>query len=133
ERTAVPRQKTLEAAIDWSFLLLTEKERILAQRLAVFNGGCTLQAAEYVCSDPEVENRKSKVGPEPGRRIENQEVLDLMSNLVDKSLLVADDTQGEVRYRQLETVRQYCRERLEQNGEVETVAARHLQYYLDLA
>src|SRR5262249_4604689 len=97
-RTAVARQRTLEAAVDWSYELLPEMERVLLSRLSVFSGGCTLEAVEEVCA---------------GETIAAADIVDLLSRLVDKSLLIAeDDALGERRYRFLETIRQYARERL---------------------
>jgi len=94
-RTAVRRQQTLRASVDWSHALLTETERILFRRLAVFLGGFDLQAAQAVCSDT---------------GIERYQVLDQLTLLVDKSLTVADESSGRTRYRLLETVRQYALE-----------------------
>ena len=110
-RTAEPRQRTLRATLDWSYGLLSEPERALFRRLSVFAGGWTLEAAEEVCS---------------GEGIEEDEVLDLLSRLVDKSLVVADAG----RYRMLEPIRQYAWEQLE---DTEEVRERHAEYYLALA
>jgi predicted ATPase/DNA-binding CsgD family transcriptional regulator len=121
-RTALPRQRTLRATIDWSHELLSEREKVLFRRLSVFVGGWTLEATEEVCA---------------GEEIEKDEVLDLLTHLVDKSLvLVAEQQQqdhGEARCRLLETVRQYGRERLEESGEAEQLRERHASYYLALA
>ena len=92
-RTAVRRQQTLRASVDWSHALLTEPERVLFRRLAVFLGGFDLDAAQTVAGDGDVER---------------YQVLDLLTLLVDKSLVVADDSRGRTRYRLLETVRQYA-------------------------
>jgi len=116
DRAALPRQQTLRALIDWSYDLLTEKERILFRRLAVFAGGWTLEAVETVCS---------------GGDVGEGEVLDLLADLVDKSLVMVDTHGG--RYGLLETVRQYAEERLEQAGEGEAVRTRHLDFYVALA
>jgi predicted ATPase/class 3 adenylate cyclase len=116
DRTAQPRQQTLRAMIDWSYDLLTEKERTLLRRLAVFAGGWTLEAAERVGS---------------GEGVEESEVLDLLTDLVDKSLVMVD-ADGD-RYRLLETVRQYAHELLVLSGEGEDARARHLQFFLGLA
>ncbi len=115
-RTAQPRQQTLRAMIDWSYDLLHERERTLLRRLAVFAGSWTLEAAECVGS---------------GDGVEPSQVLDLLSGLVDKSLVMIDAEGG--RYRLLETVRQYAHELLVKSGEVEDAAARHLEFYLTLA
>jgi len=117
-RTALPRQQTLRALIDWSYNLLNEKEKILLRRLAVFVGGWSLEGAESVCSD---------------EQIDSDEVLDLMSSLVDKSLLNTEEFQGEVRYHRLETIRQYAREKFFDTNEVEKLRDRHLKYYVKLA
>jgi predicted ATPase/class 3 adenylate cyclase len=113
-RTALRRQQTLGAAIDWSHDLLTEPERVLFRRLAVFAGGWSLEAAEGVCG-------------------EAVEVLDLLTGLVDKSLVVAEGHSGEERYHLLETLRQYAGEKLLAAGEAELVRDRHRDWYLELA
>ncbi|MBA3950412.1 MAG: AAA family ATPase [Rubrobacter sp.] len=120
-RTAEPRQQTLRAALDWSHDLLSEAEQVLLRRLSVFAGGWTLEAAEEVCW---------------GYGIEKDAVLDLLSRLVDKSLRVAaaaSGVDGAPRYRMLEPIRQYCRERLEESGETERVRERQARYFLTLA
>ncbi len=115
-RTALPRQQTLRALIDWSYDLLTESERTLFRRLAVFAGGWTVEAAEAVCASGDV--RES-------------DVLDLLANLVEKSLVVLESEGG--RYRLLETVRQYAQELLNESGEDAQARTRHLAFYLALA
>jgi predicted ATPase/DNA-binding CsgD family transcriptional regulator len=118
-RDTVPRQRTLRATIDWSYELLSEEERVLLRRLSVFAGGFALDAAEAVCS---------------GDGIEPVEVLDLLSHLVDKSLVMATEQQNwQARYRLLETVRQYAREKLGESGEEPDVRRRHAEYFLELA
>jgi predicted ATPase/DNA-binding XRE family transcriptional regulator len=117
-RTALRRQQTLHAAIDWSFDLLTEPQRKLFRRLAVFAGGCTLEAAEAVGS---------------GDDLPAGDVLDLVTALVDQSLVQVERGGEEARYRLLETLRQYGRERLAAGGEAATFSARHACYYLALA
>jgi len=116
-RTALPRQQTLEATIDWSYNLLSGPEQLLCRRLAVFAGGWTLEAAEHVAA---------------GGGIEDYEVMDLMSQLVDKSLVQYEETLGEGRYRFLETVRQYCRDKLFESDEALVLRRRHMDYYLAL-
>jgi non-specific serine/threonine protein kinase len=117
-RSTVGRQRTLEAAVDWSYDLLPEPERQMLRRLSVFAGGWTLEAAEHVCAS---------------EGIDRADVLDVMSRLVDKSLVMADEeAEGRRRYRYLETVRQYGLERLRQSGEADAVHARHFAYFLDL-
>ena len=115
-RSAIPRQQTLQALVDWSYELLTEDEKILLRRLSVFIGGCTLDAAEYVCSDG---------------GIKKVEILDLIARLVDKSLLNYSEENGTARYDMLETIRQYAREKLIQAGEIEFSRRKHLAYYAD--
>jgi len=114
-RTALPRQQTLRALIDWSYDLLSDKERLLFRRLAVFTGGWTLEAMEGVCASDE---------------ITEAEVLDLLSDLVDKSLVMVVAVSG--RYSLLETVRQYANERLTQSGEGDFIRSRHAAFYLAL-
>ena len=113
-RTALPRQQTLRAMIDWSYSLLSDEEKMLFRRLAVFVGGWTLEAAESVCS----------------AEGNGMDVLDLLTRLVDKSLVIMQETAGEVRYRRLETIRQYSREKLFETGEVERIRDRHLDYFV---
>ena len=113
-RTALPRQQTLRALIDWSYNLLTEEERIALRTLSVFVGGWTLEAAESVCED--------------------SNMLDLLTHLVDKSLVAVDREHGdEPRYFLLETIRQYAREKLAESNETGPVRDRHLSYFLSLA
>jgi predicted ATPase/class 3 adenylate cyclase/DNA-binding NarL/FixJ family response regulator len=117
-RTAVRRQQTLRASVDWSHALLTEPERILFRRLAVFLGGFDLDAAQTVAG---------------GGEVQRYQVLDQLTLLVDKSLVVADDSGGTTRYRLLETVRQYALEKLGESGEADAVRARHRDHYTALA
>ena len=117
DQTALPRQQTLRASMDWSYELLSAPERILLRRLGVFAGGWTLEAAEAVAGDGEVEQAGS--------------VLELLTGLVEKSL-VSPDFGGE-RYHLLETVRQYALEQLAESGEQPAVRNRHLACYMDLA
>jgi len=116
-RTAVRRQQTLRASVDWSHALLTEPERILFRRLAVFMDGFDLDAAEAVaCGE-----------------VERFQVLDLLTLLVDKSLVVAENTSGPTRYRLLETVRQYAMEKLGESGQADAVRTRHRDHYTAMA
>jgi Predicted ATPase len=118
-RTSMPRQQTLRALIDWSYDLLSKNERLLLCRLSVFAGGWALEAAEEICA---------------GDGIESYEILDLLSQLVNKSLVVVQDSQsGETRYRMLETLRQYTREKLLEVGDGEMIRDRHLAYFVKLA
>ena len=115
DQTALPRQRTLRALIDWSYDLLTEAERILFQRLSVFAGGWTLEAAEAVCAD---------------ERLHESDVLDLLTHLVEKSLVVLE-VNG--RYRMLDTVRYYAIEKAVESAEEAPARARHLDFFLALA
>jgi predicted ATPase/class 3 adenylate cyclase/DNA-binding CsgD family transcriptional regulator len=117
-RTAVRRQQTLRASVDWSHALLTEPERVLFRRLAAFMGGFDLEAAQAIAG---------------GGDVARYQVLDQLSLLVDKSLVVTDDSTGRTRYRLLETVRQYAQEKLGESGEADTVRTRHRDYYTKLA
>jgi predicted ATPase/class 3 adenylate cyclase len=122
-RTAVPRQQTLRAAIDWSYDLLKPQERVLLRRLAIFAGGWTLAAAEQVCCGAGA----------PGEVIESWEVLDLLASLVDKSLVVAKWPSAVTRYYMLETVREYAREKLLESGEQLCAGGRHADFFLRYA
>jgi predicted ATPase/class 3 adenylate cyclase/DNA-binding NarL/FixJ family response regulator len=119
-RTALPRQRTLEASVDWSYRLLSERERTVLARLSVFAGGFTLTAARSVCSDDVV--------PEAS-------ILDLLTALVDKSLVLADGygEASEARYRMLETIRHFARQRLADGTEAEVVRDRHLRCFVEVA
>ena len=118
-RTALPHHQTLRAMIDWSHESLPEPERVLLRRLSVFSGGWTLDAAEMVCQ---------------GSGITDYDVLSPLTRLVEKSLVVANvDEIVETRYRLLETVRQYAREKLMEAGEGMSLRDRHMEYFLGLA
>jgi predicted ATPase/DNA-binding SARP family transcriptional activator len=117
-RTVLPRQQTLRAVVDWSYDLLFSDERRLFARLTAFTGGCGLAAAEAVCADDQV----------PA-----DEILDVLSRLVDKSLVTASGGDGEARFGQLQTLWQYGRERLGESGEAGAIQARHGAYYRQLA
>lgn len=118
-RTAAARQQTLRAAVDWSYELLSPAERTLFNRLSVFAGGLTLEAAEAVCT---------------GGSIEESHVLDLLAHLADKSLIVPEEgAAGTARYRLLETLREYGRERLHASGEEPNLLERHRDYFASLA
>jgi tetratricopeptide (TPR) repeat protein len=117
-RTALPRQQTLRALIDWSYGLLGDLERVLFHRLAVFAGGWSLEAAEAVCA---------------GDGIDEYEVLDVLQQLVNKSLVLVDEQGDAARYRYQETIREYARERLMEAGELETMRERHRDWYVQLA
>jgi predicted ATPase len=113
-RAALPRQQTLRAMIDWSYGLLSEQEKILFRRLAVFMGGWSLEAAEAVCS---------------GDGIETKQVLDCLSQLVHKSMIVTENTRGQARFHMLETIRQYAQEKLSESLETETISNRHVDFF----
>lgn len=117
-RTAVRRQQTLRASVDWSHALLSESERVVFRRLAVFLGGSDLEAAHAIGG---------------GADLQRYQVLDLLTLLVDKSLVVAEIIGGQTRYRLLETVRQYAAEKLAESGEADTVRSRHRDYYTSMA
>ncbi len=114
-RTAVRRQQTLRASVEWSHALLTEPEQVLFRRLAAFAGGFEFDAARAVgaCSE-----------------VESYQLLDQLSLLVDKSLVVADEAGDGMRYRLLETVRQYAQEKLGDSGEADAVRTRHRDHYV---
>jgi predicted ATPase/class 3 adenylate cyclase/Tfp pilus assembly protein PilF len=114
-RTALPRQQTLRAMMDWSYELLNEHERTLFRRLAAFAGGVTLEAAEAVCAD---------------EQIPSHQILDLLTNLVSKSLVIFEERDEEARYRLLETVRQYARDKLLETGEAARVRDRHRDWFV---
>lgn len=120
QRTTTPRHRTMRATLEWSHDLLDEAERTLFRRLSIFAGGFSLEAAEGVCSE---------------EGIAKDDILDLLSRLVDKSLVASPDSEGggAPRHRMLEPVRQYASERLEESGEGERVRERHASYYLALA
>ena len=118
DRTTAPRHRTLRTTLDWSHDLLSEPERELFWRLSVFAGGWTLAAAETMCDESPVEA---------------SQVLDLLSALVGKSLVVAEEDERLPRYRMLEPVRQYALELLEEGGEAEEVRRLHAAFYLGLA
>jgi len=117
-RTALPRHQTLQAAVDWSHDLLNQPERALLRRLAVFAGGWALPAAEAVCA---------------GGEVEPHAVLDLLTELVGKSLVLAERQDGSTRYQMLETIRQYARNRLQAAGEEGELRSRHRDWSLALA
>ncbi|MFI1929783.1 AfsR/SARP family transcriptional regulator [Streptomyces sp. NPDC020330] len=123
-RTVLPRQQTLRAVVDWSWDLLDAAERAVLRRLSVFAGGCSLAAAEEVCSLP---------APADGVAVDSPDVAALLGSLVDKSLVVAAPGDDEMRYRLLETVGEYAADRLDEAGERDAVERRHLVHYRELA
>ena len=116
-RTAPTRQQTLEAALDWSYELLADVERVLLRRLAVFSGGFTLEAAEEVCS---------------GDGLERAQVADVLARLVEKSLVTTEERHGSRRYRQLETIRAYATARLAEAEEPAELALRQAEWLAGL-
>lgn len=117
-RTTLPRHQTLRGAVDWSYDLLTGQERCLFRRLSVFIGGWDLEAAEAIC------------GNEAGILL--SEVLDVLTQLVNKSLVLVTERDGQARYSMLETIRQYAFGRLVDAGEMERQRDRHLDYFCNL-
>jgi predicted ATPase/class 3 adenylate cyclase len=117
-RTLLARQQTLRALVDWSYDLLSRPEQVLLQRLSSFAGGCDIDGIEYVC------------GTEPSAQ---EDLVDLLTSLVDKSLVLPEDNDKTLRYRMLETIREYARAKLVESGEVDTICARHCKYYLEEA
>ncbi len=114
-RGGLPRHRTLQAAIEWSHDLLSETEQICFRRLAVFSGGCTLEAAEAVC---------------PGGPLGAEEIFETVTALVDRSLLTTEERSGSMRYGMLESIHQFARARLEQAGESAELSRRHLNWLL---
>jgi predicted ATPase/class 3 adenylate cyclase/DNA-binding CsgD family transcriptional regulator len=117
-RTAVRRQQTLRASVDWSHALLSEPEQVLFRRLAVFFGGFDVDAAHTVAGDADAER---------------YQVLDQLTLLVDKSLVVAEDARHGTRFRLLETVRQYAQEKLHESREGDDIRGRHRDHYAAMA
>ncbi len=117
-RVLLERQQTLRALVGWSYDLLTDNERLLLDRLGVFAGGFDLAAAEAIC------------GVDP---LTPEDILDLVMSLVDKSLVMVRESDGESRYRMLETIREYARECLVKRGDFDATAVRHCDHFLVLA
>src|SRR5690349_7823711 len=115
-RTALPRQQTLRATLDWSYDLLAEDERAILRRISIFPATFTVEAASAVASD---------------ERIDEYAVIDLVSQLVSRSLVIADMKIGETRYRLLETIRAYAREKLVETGELDAIGRRHARFFRD--
>ncbi len=116
-RTALPRHRTLRAVVDWSWELLTDAERMVLRRLAVFSGGASLEAAERVCA---------------GDVVEQEQVLELVTALTEKSLLLAEGDSAP-RYRMIGTIKEYAGHRLAEAGESDSVRRAHLGYFTELA
>lgn len=118
-RAALPRQQTLRATMDWSYDLLSEPEKTVLRRLWVFAGGCTLQSAAQVCGD---------------EGMGEIEMLDILTSLVDKSLVTVEDINGATRYRLLEIVKQYARDRFAESGEEQvSLRIRHRDFFTEFA
>ncbi|MBF6085472.1 BTAD domain-containing putative transcriptional regulator [Nocardia cyriacigeorgica] len=116
-RTAIRQHRTLRAVVDWSWELLNDAERFVLARLAVFAGGASLEAAEQVCAD--------------GSTVEHRQVLELLTSLTEKSLLITTD--DGLRFRMLETIKQYAADRLAESGDAEAARRAHLTYFTGLA
>ncbi|WP_174189032.1 BTAD domain-containing putative transcriptional regulator [Nocardia barduliensis] len=129
-RTALPQHRTLRAVVDWSWELLTDAERMVLRRLAVFAGGASLEAAEQVCAG--IEGGYEGQGDGKTVAVERWEVLELLTALTEKSLLLTSGDSGP-RYRMLDTIEQYARERLVDSGESDSARRAHLAYFTRLA
>ena len=134
------RHQTLRNTLDWSYDLLTEAEKTLFRRLAVFMGGRTLEAVEVVCVDGEPDGKRQTAdsgqelsAPPSAYRLLPSDILDLLTSLVDKSLLWTRQLNGETRYLMLVTIHEYAVEKLEESGEAEAIRQRHAEYFLKLA
>ncbi|WP_067695012.1 BTAD domain-containing putative transcriptional regulator [Nocardia jejuensis] len=147
-RTAMPQHRTLRAVVDWSWELLSDAERAVLRRLAVFSGGASLEAAEQVCAGNSDEQGSGSHGAEraagASAAVEQWEVLELLTALTEKSLLLTTSVDrvhgggdtvadGEPRYRMLGTIAQYARDRLAESGEAEAARRAHLAYFTGLA
>jgi predicted ATPase/DNA-binding SARP family transcriptional activator len=125
-----PRQRTLRATLDWSYTLLNEAERYVLRCVSVFSGGWTLEAAEQICAGSVFEPSEIK---ETAYRLHAEEVLDLLTVLINKSLVIFTERDSGGRYRLLEPVRQYAAEQLQAAGEMATVKNRHRDWFLAFA
>jgi predicted ATPase/DNA-binding SARP family transcriptional activator len=138
-RHGVPsHHRTLRAALDWSYTFLSAQEQILLRRLSVFAGGFSLEAVETVCADAETRGggdaEKDRLAASPRHPLPVSSIVDGLSSLVNKSLVVAETLKpGEARYAMLETIRQYAGDKLRESGEGETIRNRHLDYFLRFA
>jgi predicted ATPase/class 3 adenylate cyclase len=130
-RTALPRQQTLRAMIDWSYNLLDESQKMLLVRLSVFAGGWTLEAAEAVASTEDEGNREAIwIQMKAESQIYPSEILDLLTSLVDKSLVLAEEQGETTRYRLLDVLREYAAEKRNASAESAVIRRRHAEYYL---
>jgi predicted ATPase len=136
-RTALPRHKTLRAVVDWSWELLSDAERMVLRRLSVFSGGASLEAAERVCAGDAVEResrgygRRTSAERRSGAGTEQEDVLELLTSLAEKSLLVTEGG-GAPRYRMLTTIKEYAADRLAEAGESDQARQAHLAYFTQL-
>lgn len=134
-QVAPPRQQTLRATMDWGYALLSQEEQDLFCGLAVFAGGWSLEAAEAICVDEggtlPVKDEVSP--PREAFTLHPSEVLELLSQLIDKSLVIAEMQVGEARYRMLEPIRQYAAQKLRESGKAGQLQERHCQFFLKLA
>ncbi|MFN8490698.1 MAG: tetratricopeptide repeat protein [Caldilineaceae bacterium] len=128
-RTALPRHQTLRATIDWSYNLLDEAERQLFQQVAVFSGSFTLEALEAILES----SPAAGLPAVPGLRSPVSGLLDQLTQLIDKSLLIVEAYSGQKRYRLLETLREYALEQFTDTAALETMRRRHAEYFLNLA
>lgn len=125
-RAALPRHQTLRAMIDWSYDLLSTKERILLRRLSIFSGGWTLEAAEGICADGDWGPNDQSIQPEA--------ILELLSQLADKSLIIQYEASSpDMRYRMMEPIRQYAHEKIAEQKESERMRSGHLSYFMNFA
>jgi len=135
-RTALPRQQTLRALIDWSYDLLDEEERWFMRQMAVFAGGWTLEAAEFVVENQDLRGFGPFTPDSPELKnfggLGQLDAFDLLANLLNKSLIVLEEEDGHARYKFLETIRQYARDRLFEAGEGPAARDRHLDYFANL-
>jgi len=127
-RAELPRHQTLRATMDWSYDLLSEVERSLLRQLSVFAGSFTLDAVAAVCTEEQESRGAGEISPLVPRTASL--LLDLLSLLIDKSLIVVETRNEATRYRLLETVRQYAREKLNASGEAEQTQIRHRNYFV---
>jgi predicted ATPase/class 3 adenylate cyclase len=115
-RTALPRHQTLRAAIDWSYHLLGGAEGVLFRRLSLFPGSFSLEVAESICEGPD---------------LDSMDIMDSVSRLVDKSLLILEPSEGSARYRMLETIREYAFDRLRESGETAQLQSQFLEFFVN--
>lgn len=122
--SSIASRQSLRGAIEWSHALLSDTERILMRRLSVFSGGWTSTSAEAICGESDADSDRS---------LRRADVLDILIQLVDKSLVITEKQESETRFRFLETIHEFARKKLKDDGEEVTVKNRHLAYFADLA